>query len=160
MVDDVEKPFHQIEISSGNRKMLRFLWFDNIYKVHPDIAEYQFNFVDLYLGWRQTHYNFNIYIQRNFDLYEAKESEVVSLLRELFYVDDFMGGAFDDDQAFAIHEKASDNLKDENYENVIPTQNMFKRSYANLKNRLWITYISNGRPLAREQYVGEAIAYC
>ena len=54
MVDDVEKAFHQIEISSGNRKMLGFLWFDNIYKVHTNIAEYQFNFVDRHLGWRQA----------------------------------------------------------------------------------------------------------
>ena len=41
-----------------------------------------------------------------------KESEIVSLLQDSFYVDDFVGGVFDDDQALEIHEKANDILKD------------------------------------------------
>ena len=51
-------------------------------------------------------------IQHHLDLYKVKESEIVSLLQDSFYVDDFMGGALNDDQALEIHEKANDILKD------------------------------------------------
>ena len=110
MVADVEKAFHQIEINPSDRKMLRFLWFDDIYKEHPNIVEYQF--CGLVFGLTPSPAILTSIIQRHLELYKAKESEVVSLLRDSFYVDDFVGGAFDDDQSLEIHEKANNILKD------------------------------------------------
>ena len=35
---DVEKAFHQIVIHPNDRKMIRFLWFDDPFKEHPEIV--------------------------------------------------------------------------------------------------------------------------
>lgn len=42
IVADIEKAFRQIKISPDDHQMLRFLWFDDIYKENPNIVEYQF----------------------------------------------------------------------------------------------------------------------
>ena len=39
---DVEKAFHQIEIHPDDRKMLRFLWFDDPFKEQPEVVQFQF----------------------------------------------------------------------------------------------------------------------
>ena len=43
ITSDVEKAFHQIEIDPDDRRMLRFLWVDDITKDKPDIVHYQFS---------------------------------------------------------------------------------------------------------------------
>jgi len=42
IVADIEKAFHQIQIAPEDRRMLKFLWFDDIDKESPEIKEYQF----------------------------------------------------------------------------------------------------------------------
>jgi len=39
---DIEKAFHHIAIDPHDRDMLRFLWFDDVQKDHPNIAQYRF----------------------------------------------------------------------------------------------------------------------
>ena len=39
---DVERAFHQIVIHPDDRRMLRFLWFNDPFKEHPEIAQFQF----------------------------------------------------------------------------------------------------------------------
>ena len=42
LVADIEKAFHQVQIAPEDRKMLKFLWFDDIARDHPTLKEYQF----------------------------------------------------------------------------------------------------------------------
>ena len=42
IASDVEKAFHQIKIDPDDRRMLRFLWVDDITKEKPKIVHYQF----------------------------------------------------------------------------------------------------------------------
>ena len=42
VVADIEKAFHQIQINPEDRRMLRFLWFNDIEKDCPQIKQYQF----------------------------------------------------------------------------------------------------------------------
>ena len=106
IVADVEKAFHQIEINPDDRRMLRFLWFDDIRKEQPDIVEYQF--CRLVFGLTPSPAILNSVIQRHLESHKTKEPEVVALLQESFYVDDLVGGAMEDDQALEIYEKAND----------------------------------------------------
>ena len=41
VVADIEKAFHQIQIDPEDRRMLRFLWFDDIEKDCPNIKQIQ-----------------------------------------------------------------------------------------------------------------------
>ena len=45
-------------------------------------------------------------LQHHLAVNEEKESKMVSLLRKSFYVDDFAGGAFDDNEAGEVYEKS------------------------------------------------------
>ena len=42
LVADVEKAFYQILIAPDDRKLLRFLWVDDVFKDNPTVKQYQF----------------------------------------------------------------------------------------------------------------------
>jgi hypothetical protein len=42
LVADIEKAFHQIQIAPDDRKMLKFLWFEDISQDPPTLKEYEF----------------------------------------------------------------------------------------------------------------------
>ena len=107
---DVEKAFHQIEIHPDDRKMLRFLWFDDIFKEHPEIV--QFQFCRLVFGLTPSPAILSSLIQHHLEKYEQKEPMVTALLQDSFYVDDFVGGSTHDDQAIEIYEKSNAIMKD------------------------------------------------
>ena len=104
IVADVEKAFHQIQINPDDRAMLRFLWFDDISKDHPEIVQYQF--CRLVFGLTPSPAILSSLIQHHLELNKEKEPQIVSLLQDSFYVDDFVGGASHDDLAIEIYEKS------------------------------------------------------
>ena len=97
LIADIEKAFHQIVISPNDRKMLRFLWFDNIYDDYPVIKVYQF--CQLPFGLTPSPAVLPTIILHHLSKFKEKEPEVVSLLSESLYVDDLAGGANEDDEA-------------------------------------------------------------
>ena len=110
IVADVEKTFHQIVIHPDNRKMLRFLWFNDPFKEHLEIV--QFQFCRLVFGLTPSPAIFSSLIQHHLEKYEQKEPQVIALLKDSFYVDDFICGSTDNDKAIEIHEKANEIMKD------------------------------------------------
>ena len=50
-------------------------------------------------------------ITASLEKYEQKEPEVTALLKDSFYVDDFIGGSTGDDKAIEIYDKANQIMK-------------------------------------------------
>ena len=100
LIADIEKAFHQIVISPNDRKMLRFLWFDDIYDDYPVIKVYQF--CRLPFGLTPSPAVLSTIILHHLSKFKEQEPEVVSLLSESLYIDDFAGGANEDDEAVRI----------------------------------------------------------
>jgi mannosyltransferase OCH1-like enzyme len=86
--------------------MLRFLWFDDIYKEHPEIVEYQF--CRLVFGLMPSPAILSCVIQHHLVQHKPSEPEAVLMLQDSLYIDKLVGGAMDDTQASQMHEKASD----------------------------------------------------
>ena len=99
LIADIEKAFHQIVISPNDRKMLRFCWFNDIDDDYPVIKVYQF----CPLPFRLTPGAAVLStIILHLSKFKEREPKVASLLSESLYVDDFAGGANEDDEAVRI----------------------------------------------------------
>lgn len=101
IIADIEKAFHQIQIAPDDRRMLKFLWLDDIKKGKPEIKQYQFR--RLPFGLTPSPAILASTIHYHLSKYEEKEPKIVSLLRDSFYVDDFAGGAYEDSEALQIY---------------------------------------------------------
>jgi hypothetical protein len=104
MVADIEKAFHQVKIAPEDRRMVRFLWFDDPSKERPEIQKYQF--CRLVFGLVSSPAILTSVLQQHLAVNEEKEPKMVSLLRKSFYIYDFAGGAFDDNEAGEVYEKS------------------------------------------------------
>ena len=80
LVADVEKAFHQILIAPDDRKMLRFLWFDDVFKDNPTIKQYQFRRLPFSLTSSPA--ILSTVIHHNLSLSDQKDSEIASLFQD------------------------------------------------------------------------------
>ncbi|XP_078364115.1 uncharacterized protein LOC144648427 [Oculina patagonica] len=110
VVADIEKAFHQIQINPEDRKMLRFLWFDDIEKDCPQIKQFQFR--RLVFGLTPSPAILASTIKHHLSKYEEKEPEVTSLLSSSLYVDDLAGGVFRENETVNLYDKAQEIMKD------------------------------------------------
>ena len=106
IASDVEKAFHQIEIDPDDRRMLRFLWVDDITKEKPKIVHYQF--CRLVFGLTPSPAILSSVMEHHLKEQSEEHQSVVSVLENSFYLDDFIGGAWDDSGAVEIYEKADE----------------------------------------------------
>jgi hypothetical protein len=106
MIADVEKAFHQVLIAPEDRRMMRFLWFDDVNKDNPEIVKYQF--CRLPFGLTSSPAILSSVLQHHFNKQQEQAPEVVSLLQESFYVDDLATGASTDEEANRIYEQSSE----------------------------------------------------
>ena len=91
--------------------MLRFLWFDDVTKPFPKIQRYQFG--RLVFGLTPSPAVLASIIEHHLNTYKEYERKMVSLFKDSFYVDDFAGGAKNDDDAVEVYERAKVMMKDE-----------------------------------------------
>lgn len=101
IIADIEKAFHQIQIAPDDRRMLKFLWLDDINKGKPEIEQYQFRRLPFRLTPSPAILASTI--RYHLSKYEEKELKIVSLLCDSFYVDDFASGAYEDSEALQIY---------------------------------------------------------
>ncbi len=101
LVADVKKAFHQIIIAPDNRKMLHFLWFDDVFKDSPTIKQYQFR--RLPFGLTPSPAILSTTNHHHLAKFEQNNAEIASLLLESLYVDDFAGGANNDHEAEQVY---------------------------------------------------------
>ena len=86
---DIEEAFHQIQIDPEDRKMIKFLWFDDIDKEHPE-TKHQFR--RLPIGLKPSPAILAGTVEQHLSTQNETDPDVVELLRSSLYVDDFAGG--------------------------------------------------------------------
>ena len=94
IVADIEKAFHQIQIAPEDRRRLKFLGYDDIDKEIPEIKHYQF--WRLPFGLTPSAAILASTIRYHLSHYQETHANIVSLLLDSLYVDDFAGGAYED----------------------------------------------------------------
>ena len=110
LVADIEKAFHQIVIEESDRNLLRFLWFKNVKDEQPEIIQYRF--CRLVFGLTSSPAILNAVIQKHLSRYKGSEPQVMQLLAESFYVDDFVGGAKDVEEGYKIFQTSRKTMKE------------------------------------------------
>ena len=90
VVADIEKAFHQIQINPNDRRMLRFLWFDDIEKDCPENKQFQFR--KLVFGLTLSPAIITRTINHHPAKYEESERVVTSLLSSNLDIDDLARG--------------------------------------------------------------------
>ena len=107
---DIEKAFHQISVNLADRGQLRFLWFKNVKEERPEIVQYRFR--RLVFGLTSSPAILNGTIQHHLSHYKEPEPQVSELVVNSLYVDDFPGGASDDESAIHVYQRAKAIMKE------------------------------------------------
>ena len=109
---DIEKAFLMISMNESSKDLLRFLWFKDPTEVHPDVV--QFRFCRLVFGLRPSPSLLGSTIRYHLDFCEKLNPElreVINLLRERLYVDDFLGGADSVKKAEEIYQESREIMR-------------------------------------------------
>ena len=104
IVSDIEKAFHQVQISPSDRCMLRFLWFDDVKKDNPVIKRFQFR--RLVFGLTPSPAVFSTVIQNHLSQHRKEDADASQVLKDSLYVEDFAGGANNDQEAIEFYNKS------------------------------------------------------
>ena len=82
MVADIEKAFHQVLIAPEDRRMQRFLWFDDVNKDNPEIVKYQF--CRLPFGLTSSPAILSLVLQHHFDKHQDQAPDIVPCFETRF----------------------------------------------------------------------------
>ena len=110
LIADIEKAFLQISIKEEDRDALRFLWFDDVAKKHPEITTLRFTRVPF--GVTSSPFLLNATIQYHLNKYTTVFPETVQKISQSIYVDDIAFGADSDDSAFTLYSDSKTMLRD------------------------------------------------
>lgn len=99
---DIEKAFLQISIAEEDRDYLRFLWFDNVFSDQPTIIRNRF--ARVVFGVTSSPFCLNATIRKHAETYEFDQDFIEAVLSS-FFVDDFVGGEKNVDEAFDLFKK-------------------------------------------------------
>ncbi len=101
---DIEKAFLMVAINNENRDMLRFLWLKEPTKPNSEIQ--QLRFTRLVFGLRPSPAILGSTICHHLDTQTNSNPQQVELLKNSLYVDDFVSGADDEEQALELSSNA------------------------------------------------------
>ncbi len=101
---DIEKAFLMVAINNENRDMLRFLWLKEPTKPNSEIQ--QLRFTRLVFGLRPSPAILGSTICHHLDTQTDSNPQQVELLKNSLYVDDFVSGADDEEQALELSSNA------------------------------------------------------
>ena len=97
---DIEKAFLNIEIDPGHRDFLRFLWVDDVNKESPEIKLLRFTRV--VFGVNASPFILNATIRHHVNTYMLNDDAFALELLKSLYVDDFVSGAKDVNNALSL----------------------------------------------------------
>ena len=103
---DIEKAFHQTMINPDDRDMLRLLWVDDVNSREPQVVQYRF--CRLVFRITPSPAILQCVIQHHLSWYKNSHAEVVKLLSDTLYVDDFSGGASNREESFKVYCQAKE----------------------------------------------------
>lgn len=106
---DIEKAFLMVSMNEASKNMLRFLWFKNPSENTPEVV--QLRFCRLVFGLRPSPSILSSTIRHHLNYCEELNpelSDVINLLRERLYVDDFLGGADSTKNAETIYKNSKE----------------------------------------------------
>ena len=108
MVADIEKAFLMISVAPKDRDVLRFLWFDNVFKENPDIVKLRFTRV--VFGVSSSPFLLNATVKHHLDKYLPSHPDLVKVLTRSMYVDDVVFGADTEEDAYALFKNSKEVL--------------------------------------------------
>ena len=103
---DIEKAFHQIMINTNDCDMLRLLWVDDVSLREPQVVQYRF--CRLVFGITPSPASLQCVIQHHLSRYKNSHAEIVKLLSDTLYVDDFPRGASNREEGFHVYQQAKE----------------------------------------------------
>ena len=103
IIADIEKAFHQILVHKDDRDMLRFLWLEDVWDEHSVV---HYRFCQLVFGLTPSPAILNMVIHHHLAECGSQEPQITELLATSLYVDDFVGGANDVEEAFEVYQKS------------------------------------------------------
>jgi hypothetical protein len=106
---DIEKAFLMVAINESDRDMLRFLWLKDPADLNSDIL--QLRFTRLVFGLRPSPEILGLTIRHHLDTQKDVNPELIEILKNLFYVDDFISGADDEKKVFDLTNSAKTVMK-------------------------------------------------
>lgn len=107
---DIEKAFHMVSVAKKDRNVLRFLWFEDPFADQLDMIELRFTRV--VFGVSSSPFLLNATIRHHLEQYEQTQPDLMKKLSRSLYVDDFVSGADDEDQACQMFLKSKEILRD------------------------------------------------
>ena len=106
LVGDVQKAFHQIEVSEEDRDCLRFLWMVDPKDVFSKVCELRFSRV--IFGAGPSPFLLNATLQKHMEGYEQADPEFVRKVVRSLFVDDFVGRANNSSEAVVLRGKLAE----------------------------------------------------
>ena len=149
---DVEKAFLMISVSEPDRDTLRFLWVKNICADDPVITELRFTRV--VFGVSSSPFLLNATIQHHLEQYLRTNPDLVHKLRRSFYVDDFVTGAADEEQAYQLFVRSKEIMKSGGF-----NLRKFSSNSLSLQSRVHSTVDSNLEPPSQSICISEEDTY-
>ena len=90
-----------IGIAKEDRDKLRFLWFEDPYKVDSEVIHYRFT--RLVFGLRPSPAILGAVITHHLSKYKLDDQGIISMILDSLYVDDMVSGAADTEQVFNVY---------------------------------------------------------
>ena len=149
---DVEKAFLMISVSEPDRDALRFLWVKNICADGPVITELRFT--RIVFGASSSPFLLNATIQHHLEQYLRTDLDLVHKLRRSFYVDDFVTGAADEEQAHQLFVRSKEIMKSGGF-----NLRKFSSNSLSLQSRVHSTVDSNLEPPSQSICISEEDTY-
>ena len=96
-------------INPNDRDMLRLLWVDDVNSREPQVIEYRF--CRLVFGIIPSPAILQCVIKHHLSQYKNSHVEIVKLLSDTLYVDNFPGGALNREEGFKVYCQAKEVMK-------------------------------------------------
>ena len=110
LISDIEKAFLNISVNENDRDYLRFLWFTDPFVDNPVPKVYRF--CRVVFGVCSSPFHMNATLKHHLMEFVEQEPRIVQEILNSMYVDDFSGGADDDERAYMLYTRIKDIMKE------------------------------------------------
>ena len=109
LIADIEKASLMVSMSEKDRDALRFLWYDDVTKEHPEVRV--FRFTRVVFGVFLSPFLLNATISHHLNRFSTSQPQLVQILSRSTYVDDIVTGARNEDDGYKLYVESKKTLK-------------------------------------------------